>query len=99
MKMDTLDYLKNLKEYLSSDNAEYKFAKSEFILQYILSGNMKVKYLQCKLLKVRKMKYINLFQRSVIVHISFDFRYKIYLNVLVIYYKACMRKRTVQPKK
>lgn len=50
--MSPTDYLKRLREHLNSDNVEYKFARNEFVLQYTLSNNMKVKYLQCKLSKV-----------------------------------------------
>lgn len=52
LKMEPSDYLRRLKEHLNSDNVEFKFAKNEFVLQCLTSKNIKVNYLQCKLLKV-----------------------------------------------
>lgn len=52
LKMSPADYLRRLKEHFNSDNVEFKFAKNEFVLQYTLPNNIKVKYLQCKLSKV-----------------------------------------------
>lgn len=56
LKMNASDYLKGLEDHLNSENTEFKFAKNEFILQYMVSKIIKVKYLQCKLAKVRKFK-------------------------------------------
>lgn len=52
LEMTSSDYLRTLKEYLNSNNSEFKFHKNEFVLQHNLSAQYKVKYLQCKLVKV-----------------------------------------------